>query len=87
MGSSSIMNTCFYCKAQWGKCKCTEGDEVLFVSWSGTNITNPGVSECGRFYVNPLHHYGTKFTEWLSYCVHSGNKHKFAQPFIERRFL
>jgi len=31
----------------------------------GISIGNPWMSSCGRFEVNPYHHYGRSFVEWL----------------------
>jgi hypothetical protein len=54
---------CWFCGHVWGECSCRFvgpgfdiGDMI---------ITEPHVSECGRFFVNPIAAYGEPFIKWI----------------------
>jgi len=62
----SLMDTCCFCHNAWGYCQCSptitfgiEGFEHC-----GITITEPNVSECGRFLVDPTIYYGNDYINW-----------------------
>lgn len=61
-----MRKTCYFCNAKWGRCTCKfdEHPDAGFL-FHGTAITDPCVSECGRFYVDPIEHYGAAYVAWL----------------------
>ncbi len=78
--NSAIRDTCFFCKAVWGKCTCTfpsvmnedgslveEGaSKVPGFDWSSFYVTEPNVSVCGRFFVDPFVYYGEAYRAWAA---------------------
>lgn len=68
-----------------GKCSCEfpriapdgTSSDVEF-DWEGFWITQPNVSECTRFFVNPVICYGEAFLKWLS--TRSGRPHECKSP-------
>jgi hypothetical protein len=71
----SRLRVCWFCDGRWGTCVCgwPEADthpndvpETLPGFDTGEMyITHPNVSECGRFFVNPIECYGAAFVEWV----------------------
>ena len=62
-----IRHNCAQCAGFWGECTCghvdSEGD--LGFGYYEFFITNPWVSECGRFFVDPTVYYGLNYTKWV----------------------
>lgn len=58
-----MRNTCYSCDNVWGQCTCEIDGEECF-EFNGTVITDPTVSECGRFFVDPVVYYGLPFLQW-----------------------
>jgi hypothetical protein len=63
MTIESRRDTCVFCGARWGKCSCKFDPHGGFL-WRGSMITEPCVSECGRFFVDPEAYYGATFVVW-----------------------
>lgn len=67
------LERCYFCLNVWGECMCDfpkydgSGDcqEPGFDFDESTWITAPNVSECGRFFVDPVECYGRWYVEWL----------------------
>ena len=67
--SSAVIEACWFCE---GACKCDFPSGTDPIDTSGfpgfeTNdmwITCPNMSECMRFYVDPIKAYGTPFVQW-----------------------
>jgi hypothetical protein len=63
--------TCFFCNNLYGACICTfddaddpnSVDEIGFLA-DGYFITSPNVTECGRFFVDPIVYYGQPYIDW-----------------------
>lgn len=58
-----VLATCYFCHKGWGKCGCRWDDTPKFTS-RGIVITEPNVSECGRFFVDPEACYGRSYVAW-----------------------
>lgn len=63
-GDDGIRTQCHFCRQLWGKCTC---------KWNGSSfehggdiITEPNLSECGRFFVNPEVYYGDAYKRWAA---------------------
>lgn len=58
-----VRETCYFCSATWGSCSCSfpEGADAPGFDFEGTWITAPNVSECGRFFVDPVAYYGAAY--------------------------
>lgn len=60
--------TCYFCDNRWGKCTCAFPDCAVYdpnapgFEWGCFFITAPNVSECTRFFVDPVVYYGEAFT-------------------------
>lgn len=54
---------CFFCHNKWGKCTCLPLSEGF--THNGTTITEPNVTECGRFYIDPFEYYGDSYKNWI----------------------
>lgn len=72
-----VTDRCYFCGGAWGACTCAfpsvlddEGrlvdvpDEEGF-DWCGMFVTEPNVSDCGRWFVNPVTYYGAAYVEWV----------------------
>lgn len=57
---------CFNCGNAWGKCTCEDVSEEDGFLHCSTIITNPFVSECARYFVNPFLYYGDNYRQWLA---------------------
>ena len=65
--NSGFRSTCFSKGHNWGECTCkTEVHEDEGFEFQGTNIIDPSVSECGRFFVEPSVYYGEAYINWLA---------------------
>lgn len=68
---SSALDTCWFCDNEWGQCTCAfpkddgSGEELPGFDANGRWISSPNVSECSRFFVDPIETYGTAFVEWV----------------------
>ena len=58
MDNGGLRGTCFFCDQSWGKCSCIALAEDQAFDWEAFRITEPGVSTCGRFFVDPMKYYG-----------------------------
>ena len=58
--STKTLERCFFCSAEWGRCRCRFG---ISFKHEGVDITEPNVSPCGRFFVDPQEFYGEAFTK------------------------
>lgn len=74
-----MRKTCYGCGGEWGACTCPEadlmdrgldGEAPAAFEWNGFAIINPYVSECGRFYVDPVLYYGDAFRAWQAARAH-----------------
>jgi len=76
--SNGIRDTCFHCKAAWGKCTCRfptvvnddgttveDASAVPGFDWKDFYITEPNVSVCGRFFVDPFVYYGDAYLAFV----------------------
>lgn len=61
---TTIRETCFFCNLPWGKCVCPALAEGEGFDFKGFIIDDPSTDESGRFYVDPVAHYGEAFTAW-----------------------
>jgi len=69
-----IRETCFFCNNLCGACICTfydpadssSADVVIADGFfaDGFFITAPNVTECGRFFVDPIVYYGQPYIDW-----------------------
>ena len=57
------LEKCYFCKSTWGKCQCKALPDGF--EHDGTHITEPNVTECGRFFVDPFEYYGVDYTNYL----------------------
>ncbi len=55
-----FVGVCHFCAQEWGNCHCKFDGEFEF---TGTAITDPCVSECGRFFVDPTIYYAPQYQE------------------------
>lgn len=67
---SVALDACWFCGERWGSCSCgfkhhDEDPNAPGFEHDGMFITCPNVSECARFMVNPLTHYGEAFITWI----------------------
>jgi hypothetical protein len=61
-----IRETCYFCTQDWDHCTCKwPGDSIGF-NTEDFFITDPNVSECGRFFVDPVKYYGTPYVSWVA---------------------
>jgi hypothetical protein len=62
-----VIDACWFCENPWGGCTCSfsDGAEGRGFSTIDMWITSPNVSECARFYVNPIRAYGAPFIKWV----------------------
>jgi hypothetical protein len=63
MNREAIRATCYFCENAWGACTCTFPNGAEARARAGFDfgdvwVTDPSVSVCGRFYVDPLVYYG-----------------------------
>ena len=64
------LEQCFFCNGAWGKCTCPplpECDDPKAeegFSWGGLWISDPSLSSCTRFFVDPVAYYGEAYTNW-----------------------
>lgn len=65
--------TCVVCCGEWGKCTCkidhpddpdSHFEDHEGFTFEGFFITDPRVTECGRFYVDPDVYYGEAYITW-----------------------
>lgn len=63
--------TCYFCKNPWGGCRCDfpqdDGSGVCHpdgFDWEGMWITQPNVSACTRFFVDPVIYYGQPYIDF-----------------------
>jgi hypothetical protein len=65
-----ILEKCYFCANRWGKCTCgfpdCDDERAPFVDWKGFAIMAPNVSECTRFFVDPVVYYGEPFFQYLA---------------------
>ena len=72
MTSGAVLDTCFFCANAWGRCTCDfprcftddgePGEEQPpGFEWKGFWITQPNVSVCTRFFVDPFEYYGDAY--------------------------
>jgi hypothetical protein len=61
---STTRETCFFCDAQWGKCHCPDLPDDAGFEHEDFIVNQPNVDESGRFFVDPVAHYGEAFTKW-----------------------
>ena len=69
---STALPVCWFCDQRWGACTCTfpDGEAAAYdESTPGFDtgdmwITAPNVSECTRWFVNPIEVYGEPFVTW-----------------------
>jgi hypothetical protein len=65
MNMIGLRNTCFIANHAWGECTCknevVEGQGFVF---EGTDIVDPTISTCGRFFVEPEIYYGETYINW-----------------------
>lgn len=54
------LDACYFCHNKWGKCTCEFEGEF---EWECFLITEPNVSECTRFIVDPNKYYGEAFKQ------------------------
>ena len=62
-----MRRACFQCGNRWGECTCTIRPRYGF-EFEGYTITDPTVSVCGRYYVDPRTYYGAAYEQaqqWL----------------------
>lgn len=70
-----VRATCYFCDAAYGSCTCRFHDQTDEVNdlatlpgfdWQGATfwITQPNVSVCGRFFVDPTVYYGEAYVTW-----------------------
>lgn len=65
---------CYFCAGTWGRCTCEFPDfdderrPVLY--WKEYAIAAPNVSECTRFFVDPVTYYGDAFFQYMARCGH-----------------
>jgi hypothetical protein len=59
------LHRCYFCHREHGHCQCVWSDVDGF-DFEDFTITAPNVSECGRFFVDPVVYYGEAFTRWYS---------------------
>lgn len=60
-----LRETCHACHSKWGECTCPLIPEDQGFEWKNSWVTDPGVSSCGRFFVEPTVYYGAAYIEWL----------------------
>lgn len=70
----SHRKTCYFCGAVWGQCRCT-GPVAAAFAFECYWVTDPSISVCGRFFVDPIACYGNAFVQarrqWQEYrCAH-----------------
>lgn len=57
--------TCYFCHNSWGKCTCAspgpENREAPGFLWNEMWINEPNVSECTRYFVDPVVYYGEAY--------------------------
>jgi len=72
------MDSCFFCHGVWGKCTCKfpsvtnndgtmvdDVDAVPGFDWKDFYVTEPNVSVCGRFFVDPFVYYGDAYRAFV----------------------
>lgn len=74
---SSALTACWFCGNRWGSCTCAfpkdvddrgepvDTSELPGFGVDGMWITSPNVSECTRFFVDPIAAYGAAFVTWV----------------------
>jgi len=61
------LEKCYFCSNVWGECSCSfcpnrdDDPTAVGFEWEGFFITAPNVSECTRFFVNPIVCYGEAY--------------------------
>lgn len=64
---------CYFCRQPWGHCRCAWDESDGFeTETEDFYITEPNVSECGRFFVDPYAHYGAAFASWFTESYDDG---------------
>lgn len=63
MAQNHFRGSCWFCHKQWEKCTC-KWDEKDGFTYHDFFIYMPNVTECGRFFVDPVTYYGDAFIEW-----------------------
>lgn len=62
--------TCFSCDQVWGECTCksvdSDDENAPGFDFKDLWITNPNVSICTRFFVDPTEYYGEAYTSWVA---------------------
>lgn len=53
---------CYFCKLPWGRCSCPTCTPFVYGELS---ITEPMISTCLSFFVNPVTYYGESYTAWV----------------------
>ena len=61
---TGLRSTCHACGASWGDCGCAPVSESQGFDAGGIWVTDPTVSECGRFFVEPAIYYGDAYLDW-----------------------
>lgn len=61
-----VRSTCYFCGGCWMECVCPELSIEEGFDTGDMVITEPCVSECGRFYVDPVLAYGEAYKKWLA---------------------
>jgi hypothetical protein len=63
--SMGYRGVCFTAGHSWGSCTCkTEVSEDEGFEYKDTNIVDPSLSECGRFFIEPTVYYGQTYIDW-----------------------
>jgi hypothetical protein len=69
--SKGLRSHCYFCEAVWGACSCKfpsgedAGEDTPGFDFGDLFVTDPGISVCGRFYVDPTVYYGRQYAEAL----------------------
>lgn len=62
------ISKCFFCENVWGKCTCQfpgpNDAEAPGFDFHEFFITNPSLSVCRRYFVNPFVYYGQAYCKW-----------------------
>lgn len=64
--SDGLRSACWFCGGTWGKCACSWPDSVDTdgFDFEGFFISQPNITECNRFFVDPVLYYGDAFVRW-----------------------
>src|SRR5512138_2730871 len=81
-GGTMTLSACYFCHGHRGLCKCAwaPSDSSDGFDSGGTWITNPGISSCGRFFVDPNVTYGRAYRRWVCRRLAPGTLVTFQCP-------